>query len=159
MFGKARYSAHCSSSLCLKREFCSGFHWEDISAHDLGIIAESFEECVRRLLTWNEAMEEKGLSKCRKDKDQYLCHRPGRPAELNQVSMWSVVLEWAATAYSETAASTGCSRNAEGSSAWQRTLITDVLSARELHVAWTADHRGKSKSNLSSWRWYLPLAT
>ena len=33
---------------------------------------------------------------------------------------------------------------AESSSAWQRTLITDVHSARELHAAWTADHRGKS---------------
>ena len=40
---------------------------------------------------------------------------------------------------------------AESSSAWQRTLITDVHSARELHAAWTADHRGKSKMNLSSW--------
>ena len=29
------------------------------------------------------------------------------------------------------------------SSAWQRTLITVVHSARELHAAWTADHRGK----------------
>ena len=27
----------------------------------LVIIAESLEECVRRLLTWKEAMEEKGL--------------------------------------------------------------------------------------------------
>ena len=98
-------------------------------------------------------MEEKGLSKCRKDKDQYLCQRPGPPAEFNRVSMRSVALEWAATAYPETAASTGCTRNAEGSSAWQRTLITDLHSARELHVAWTADHRGKSKLNLSSWRW------
>ena len=40
---------------------------------------------------------------------------------------------------------------AESSSAWQRTLITDVHSARELHAAWTADHRGKSKTNLTSW--------
>ena len=40
---------------------------------------------------------------------------------------------------------------AESSSAWQRTLITDVHSARELHSAWTADHREKSKTNLSSW--------
>ena len=31
------------------------------SADDLAIIAESLEECVRRLLTWKEAMEEKGL--------------------------------------------------------------------------------------------------
>ena len=31
------------------------------SADDLVIIAESLEECVGRLLTWKEAMEEKGL--------------------------------------------------------------------------------------------------
>ena len=65
----------------------------------------------------------------------------------------SVTLEWAATESSAMTASTGCTRNAVGSSAWQRTLITVVHSARELHMAWTADHRGKSKSNLSSWRW------
>ena len=35
--------------------------WEDLCADDLVIIAESLEECVRRLLTWKEAMEEKGL--------------------------------------------------------------------------------------------------
>ena len=29
-----------------------------------------------------------------------------------------------------------------GSSALQRTLITDLHSARELHAAWAADHRG-----------------
>ena len=65
----------------------------------------------------------------------------------------SVTLEWAATESSAMVASTWCTRNAVGSSAWQRTLITVVHSARELHTAWTADHRGKSKSNLSSWRW------
>ena len=46
----------------------------------------------------------------------------------------SVVLEWAATASSAMAASTGCTRNAVGSSAWKRTLTTDVHSARELHA-------------------------
>ena len=35
--------------------------WEDLYADDLVIIAESLEECVRRLLTWKEAMEKKGL--------------------------------------------------------------------------------------------------
>ena len=34
---------------------------EDLYADDLVIIAESLEECVRRLLTWKEAIEEKGL--------------------------------------------------------------------------------------------------
>ena len=56
----------------------------------------------------------------------------------------SVALEWAATASSAMAASTGCTRNAVGSSFWQRTLITDVQGARELHAPWMADHREKS---------------
>ena len=45
----------------LSREFHCGVPWEDLYADDLVIIAESLEECVRRLLTWKEAMEEKGL--------------------------------------------------------------------------------------------------
>ena len=52
------------------------------------------------------------------------------------------------------AASTGYRRNAVGSSAWKRTLITDVDCGRELHAPWTADHRGISKSDLISWRRY-----
>ena len=39
----------------------SGVPWEDLYADDLVIIAESLEECVRRLLTWKEAMVKKGL--------------------------------------------------------------------------------------------------
>ena len=38
----------------------------------------------------------------------------------------SVTLEWAATASSAMAASTGCTRNAVGSSTWKKTLTTDV---------------------------------
>ena len=45
----------------LSREFCSGVPWEGLYADDLVIIAESLEECVRRLLIWKEAMEKKGL--------------------------------------------------------------------------------------------------
>ena len=63
VFSRAQYSACCSSSLCLKlyHEFRSGVPWEDLYANDLVIIAELLEECVRRLLTWKEAMEKKGL--------------------------------------------------------------------------------------------------
>ena len=43
----------------LSREFRSGIPWEDLYADDL--VAEWLEECVRRLLTWKEAMEKKGL--------------------------------------------------------------------------------------------------
>ena len=56
----------------------------------------------------------------------------------------SVALKWAAAAASATSASTGCTRNAVGLSAWQRTLITDVHGARELHGPWRAGHKGKS---------------
>ena len=45
----------------LSQEFRSGVPWEDLYADDLVIIAELLEECVRRLLTWKEAMEKKGL--------------------------------------------------------------------------------------------------
>ena len=45
----------------LSREFRSGVPWEDLYADDLVIIAESLEECVRKRLTWKEAMEKKGL--------------------------------------------------------------------------------------------------
>ena len=45
----------------LSHEFRYGIPWEDLYADDLVIIAESLEECARRLLTWKEAMEEKGL--------------------------------------------------------------------------------------------------
>ena len=45
----------------LSREFRNGVPWEDLYADDLFIIAKSLEEGVRRLLTWKEAMEEKGL--------------------------------------------------------------------------------------------------
>ena len=96
--------------------------------------------------------EEKGLSKCSKDKDHDLWYGPGPLQSSDEFHVLSVALEWAATESSAMAASTGCTRNAMGSSAWQRTLITVVHSARELHTAWMADHRGKSKSNLSSWR-------
>ena len=53
----------------------------------------------------------------------------------------SVALEWAAAASSAMAASTGCTRNAVGSSAWKMTLTTDVHGARELHASWMAGHR------------------
>ena len=45
----------------LSSEFRCGVPWEDLYADNLVIIAESLEECVRRLLTWKDAMEEKGL--------------------------------------------------------------------------------------------------
>ena len=46
---------------CTFNEFCSGIPWQNLYANDLVIITESLEKCVRRLLTWKEAMEKKGL--------------------------------------------------------------------------------------------------
>ena len=78
----------------LSREFCSEVPWEDFYADDLVIIAESLEECVRRLLTWKEATEKKGLkNKCRKDKDHDLRYGTGPPAEFRRVSMCRL-LHW-----------------------------------------------------------------
>ena len=51
--------------------------------HDLVIIDESLEECVRRLLNGGERTE----SKCKKDKDHDLRYGPGPPAEIRRVSM------------------------------------------------------------------------
>ena len=95
----------------LSREFCSGVPWEDLYADDLVIITESLEECVRRLLTWKEAMEKKGL-RVNAGKTKIMIF--GRvQASFHALS---VALEWAATASSAMAASTGCTRNAVGSS-------------------------------------------
>ena len=44
----------------LSREFRAGVPLEDLYADDPVIIADSLEECVRRLLIWKEAMEKKG---------------------------------------------------------------------------------------------------
>ena len=93
---------------------------------------------------------ERTESKCRKDKDYDLRYGTGPPAEFRRVS---VALEWAATASSSMAASTGCTRNAVGSGAWKKTLTTDVHGARELHTLWMADHKRKSRLDLTSLRW------
>ena len=55
--------------------------------------------------------EERTESKCRKDKDHDLRFGTGPPAEFRRVSMRCLALEWAATASSAMAASTGCTRN------------------------------------------------
>ena len=61
--------------------------------------------------------EERTESKCRQDKDHDLQYQTGPPAVRVSFHAPSVALEWAATASSAMAASTGCTRNAVGSSA------------------------------------------
>ena len=60
--------------------------------------------------------EERTESKCWKDEDHDLRYGPGLPAVQASFHAPSVALEWAATASSATAASTGCTRNAVDSS-------------------------------------------
>ena len=50
------------------REFWAGVPWEDLFADDIVIIADSLEECVRKLLNWMEGMERKELSERREPK-------------------------------------------------------------------------------------------
>ena len=101
----------------LSREFGCGVPWEDLYADDLVIIAESLEECVRRLLTRKEAMEVKGL-RVNAGKTKIMIRATGLDLLQIQVSshVLSVALEWAATASSAKAVSTGCIRSAVGSS-------------------------------------------
>ena len=88
--------------------------WEYLYADDLAVIDESLKECVRRLLTWKAATEEKGLtvkcstdSKCRKDKDHDLSSMGWTSCRVQaSFHALSVAMEWAATASSEMAAST-----------------------------------------------------
>ena len=60
---------------------------------------------------------ERTESKCRKDEDHDLWYGPGLLAEQASFHVPFVTLKWEATASSATAASTGCTRNAVGSSA------------------------------------------
>ena len=61
VFNKAQYSAHCSSSLCLKPCHESSALGSPGRTSMPMTYHRWIEECVRKLLTWKEAMEEKGL--------------------------------------------------------------------------------------------------
>ena len=119
----------------LSQEFRSGVPWKDLYANDLVIIAESLEECVRRLLTWKEAMEKKGQSKYRKDKDHDLRYEPGPPAEFRRVSMHCLshssgkqqhFLQWLQAL--------GAQEIQWAQALDKRSLTTDAHGARELHA-------------------------
>ena len=132
---------HCSSSLreALSCEFRSGVPlggplcWWPCSHRWIT------QGMCQEALDLERSNRERTESKCRKDEEHDLWYGTWPLAEYRQVYMCRL----AATASSAMAASTGCTRNAVGSSASQRTLITDVHSARELHAPWMADHRGK----------------
>ena len=67
--------------------FCCGVPWEDLYADDLVIIAESMEECVRRLLTWKGAVEEKGLRVNAGKTKIMICGSGRSPAEFRPIPM------------------------------------------------------------------------
>ena len=102
----------------LSCKFCSGVPWEDPCAKDLVIMAELLKECVGKLLTWKEALEEKGLRVNAGKMKIMICGWAWTSGRV-QASFHapSVSLEWAATASSATTASTVCTRNVVDSSA------------------------------------------
>ena len=91
----------------LSRKFGFGVPWEDLYADDLVVIAESLKECVRRLLTWKEAMEEKGLRVNAGKTKIMICGMGLNLLHSSDVSTSISCTGWAAIASSATAASTG----------------------------------------------------
>ena len=129
-----------------------GVHWEDLYADDLVIIADSLEECVRRLLIWKEAMEKKGLRVNAGKTKVMIC---GTGLDLLQSS----------GKYPCAVCRTGVGNNSiycNGCKLWvhkkynglQRlTPNPDYRCAWEMPVLLTAGHRVKSRLDLISWRW------
>ena len=129
MFTKAQYSAHCSSLFVLEalsREFHSKVPGKTSMPMTL-LSSLNHSRNVRRLLSWKEAMEEKGLTvnagkmkimTCGKDLD--LLQSSGEfPCAVCRTGVGSNSIfcngckHWVHGAI----ASTGCTRNAVGSSA------------------------------------------
>ena len=100
----------------LSCEFRCGVPWEDLYADDLVIIADSIEECVRRLC--KGAMEEKGL-RVNAGKTKIMICVMGLDLLQSSGEFPCAVCRTgvAVTASSAKAVSTGCIRNAVGSSA------------------------------------------
>ena len=98
--------------------------------------------------------EERTESKCRNDKDYDLWYGIGPPAEFRRVSMrrlshWSGqqqrLLQWLQAL--------GAQEMQWAQALKKKTLTTDVHGAREVRSPWMADHRRKSRSDLTSLRW------
>ena len=60
----------------LSREFRTGVPWELLYADDLAVIADSLEECINKLKTWKEEMENKGL-RVNMRKTKFMVSGPG----------------------------------------------------------------------------------
>ena len=136
----------------LSCEFLAGVPWEDLYADDFVIIADSLEECVRRLLIWKEAMEKKRLRVNAGKTKVMIC---GTGLDLLQSS----------GEYPCAVCRTGVDNNSIYCNGWkflvnkkcsglQRlTPNPDYRCAWEMPALLTADHRVKSRSDLISWRW------
>ena len=134
----------------LSREFRAGVPWEDLYADDLVIIADSLEECVRRLLIWKEAMEKKGL-RVNAEKTKVMISGTGLDLLQNSGQYPSAVCR------------TGVGNNSiycNGCKLWvhkkcsglQRlTPNPDYRCAWEMPALLMAGHRMKSRSDLISW--------
>ena len=132
----------------LSQEFRSGVPWEDLYADDLVIIAELLEECVRRLLTWKEAMEKKGLRVNAGKTKIMIC---GMGLDLLQSSD---EFPCAVRCTGVDIFCNGCKHWVHKKCSGLKHLKKDPdYGTRELHAPWMADHRRKSRSDLTSLRW------
>ena len=100
--------------------------------------------------------EERTESKCRKDKDHDLQYRTGLPAEFRRVSMRRLS-HWSGQQQHllQCLQALGAQEMQWAQALDKRPLLqtTDVQGAGELHAPWMADHRRKSRSDLTSLRW------
>ena len=72
----------------LSREFWDGVPWEDLHIDDHVIIADSLEECIRRLLIWKEDVEKKRLRVNAGNAKVTTCGTvPGALAKFKQIPM------------------------------------------------------------------------
>ena len=153
MFTKDQYSAHCSSSLCLKpyHESSALGSPEDLYADDLVIIAESLEEYVRRLLTWKEAMEKKGLRVNAGKTKIMIC---GMGLDFLQSSGKFPCAICRTGVGSNSIFCNGCKHWVHKKCSGLKCLKKDPdYRCTRCQGTWMADHRRKSRSDLTSLRW------
>ena len=145
------YSVTCSSSLCW-RPCWAGVPSEDLYVDDLVIIADSLEECVRRLLIWKEAMEKKGLRVNAGKTKVMIC---GTDLDLLQSSGEYPCAVCLTGVGNIRICCNGCKRcvHKKCSGLQRLTLNPDYRCAWEMPVLLTAGHKMKSRSDLISWRW------
>ena len=136
----------------LSCEFRAGVPWEDLYADDLVIIADSLEECVRRLLIWKEAIEKKGLRVNAGKTKVMIC---GTGLDLLQSSGEYPCAVCRTGVGNNSIYCNGCKLllHKKCSGLQRLTPNPDYRCAWEMLALLTADHRVKSRSDLISLRW------